>query len=158
LWFSAEATVRIITAWEYGNTILDRGQIAAGLEVLQAVVARRPGDVVKRKALREIEKSIVKSPTASAEGADLLLNDVWWEIHRAKHKRAAECIEWDAIDRAAERGLAVAPWDAELHIELGHACRARGYRDVARFAYQCALEIVPDRTDVREAMEGLAES
>ncbi len=57
-----------------------------------------------------------------------------------------------SIDRAAERGLAFDPWDIELNLELGHACSARGYHDAARFACECAIEIAPDRVDIRQCL------
>jgi len=152
LWFSMKPPAPVVTAWEYGVGLIQQEQLAAGLELLQTVVAHKPNDVAQRRALRQIERSAVGGRELADASASAVLSEVWWEIHQARHKRAAEFVDWDAIDRAAERGLAVAPQDAELHVQLGNACRARGYLDVARFAYQCALEIAPDRRDVREAL------
>jgi cytochrome c-type biogenesis protein CcmH/NrfG len=145
----------VITAWQYGAKQLARGDIATGLAVLQNVVAHAPQDVAKRRALREIEREIRQQHAPEWSLAEPELTEVWLEIRSAKRHRAGEFIEWDGIDRAAERGLAVNPWDADLHLELGHACAARGYREAACFAYQCALEASPDRDEIKEHLAKL---
>jgi cytochrome c-type biogenesis protein CcmH/NrfG len=137
-------------AWHYGAELLKAGDIDAGLAVLQNVVARKPDDLAERQALRELERKVRSEQKADEQSASAALTEVWWEIRQAKRKRAENLIDWDAIDRAAERGLAIDPWDVELHLELGHACRARGYPEVARFAYRCALEIAPHRADIEK--------
>ena len=139
-----------MTAWQYGVKMIEWGDKTAGLAILQNVVARKPQDLAQRQELRELERIIRSTHPADELSASATMTDVWWNIHRAKHKRAAELVDWDAIDQAAEQGLAIDPWDVELHVELGDACRARGYRDVAQFAYRCALEIAPDRGDIKQ--------
>jgi hypothetical protein len=158
LWFPPEPLAPVLTAWEYGIQMIKRGEVVAGVQVLQSVVTHKPSDVELRRLLREIETGIGGIQELMGESASLVLNDVWYDIRQMKHKRAKPFVEWDAIDRAVERGLAIDPRDVELHVELGQACQARGYNDAARFAYQCALEIAPERTDVREALEELAKS
>ena len=156
LWFPVEPLTPVLTAWEYGTHLIQQREVAAGLAILQSVIARRPGDAEPRRRLRERERSIRNRKRAVNDSTRLELNEVWCDIRQARHKRATPFIDWDAIDRAAERGLAIDPWDADLHVELGRACEARGYLDAARFAYQCAREIAPERNDVREAMDRLA--
>ena len=108
-------------------------------------------------SLRKIEGRIRSQQKANEESRGLVLMEVWWEINQAKHKRANEFIDWDTIDQAAERGLATDPWNVELHLELGHACRERGYFEVARFAYSCADELAPERADIQECLARLSE-
>ncbi len=147
----------LMTAWQYGTLLVKSGQVATGLGILGNVVAHKPEDVTQRRALREIEWKIYAGRKAFQASLAVDVAEFWLEIRAAKHKRAGNFIEWDEIDRAAEKGLAVTPWDADLHVELGHACRARGYREAARFAYQCAAEIAPQRADVRECLAALPE-
>jgi cytochrome c-type biogenesis protein CcmH/NrfG len=146
-----------MTAWEYGAAMLAAGDVAAGLAVLQNLVAHNPNDLAQRQALRELERNIRSTQAADEQAAAAVLAEVGWIIHQAKHKRTAELIDWDVIDHAAELGLAIDPWDVELHLALGHACRARGYREGAQFAYRCALDIAPDRADIREYLGEQAE-
>jgi hypothetical protein len=147
--------VSVVTAWEYGTGLIKSGDLAGGLEVLQAAIAHRPADATLRKELRKIECELRPKDGPSDEGVSAILTAIVWEIREAKRKRTNDLIDWDRIDRAVESGLAVAPWEADLHLELGHASRARGHWDVARFAYQCALDVAPERADAREALASL---
>lgn len=155
LWFPREPLQQVVTAWEYGTGMIRHGEVTAGLEVLQNVVAHKPSDAELRRLLRGIERRVRGTRRSVGTFASDDIDEAWWEIRQARHKRAPECIEWDTIDRAVERGLAIDPWDADLHVELGRACSARGYKDAAQFAYQCAIEISPERTDVQEALRSL---
>lgn len=156
LWFTAEPTPRFVNAWEYGAELLKRREIESGLAVLQSVVTYQPNDLAHRQSLRQIERSIRTEHKVRAETASLVMSEVWWEIRQTKRKHASEVIEWGEIDRAVERGLAIAPWDVELNLELGDASRARGFWEIARFAYNCALEAAPDRADIKATLESLS--
>jgi Flp pilus assembly protein TadD len=137
-----------MTAWEYGMDLIERGDVEGGLAVLQRVVTHKPRDVGQREALRKIEREIRSEQKGDKEPSEPALLEVWWEIQQSRHKQ--EFADWEAIDRAAERGLAIDPWNVELHLELGHACRERGYTEAARFAYTCARELAPDRGEINE--------
>ena len=150
LWFSGELAPQLTTAWEFGAELLTAGDLAAGLAILQNVIAHKPEDLARRQSLRELERKIRSEQKVDEQSASAALTEVWTEIYQARRKRTDEFIDWDAIDRAAEQGLAIDPWDVDLHLELGHACQARGYREVARFAYRCALEAAPDRADIEQ--------
>jgi len=156
LWFATEPTKLVMTALEYGTQLLNQGNTVAALAVLQNAVALRPNDVVLRQTLRETQRKIRAKQEADEQSILELSTEVWWEIRQAKNKRADDIIDWDLVDRWAERGLTIDPWDVDLHVELGDACKARGYREVARFAYRCALETAPDRDDIKERLVELA--
>jgi hypothetical protein len=143
----------VLTAWQYGMSLLLRGETDAALALMQNVVSHKPDDVAQRRALRGIERQL--HPKDQVEPPSEVLFEVWSEIRQAKRKRSGNFIDWETVDRAAEKGLAANPWDADLHLELGHACRARGHRGAARFAYQCAAEIAPDRADIRQCLAEL---
>lgn len=152
---SEAAGVPVQTAWEYALQRLQDGDVAAGLAILQNVVTRKPNHVAPRRTLREIERKLRAAQDDVASPHQLLMMEVWAEIRQAKHKRSGELVDWDAIDRAAERGLAADPWDVDLHLELAEACRARRCCEAARFAYECALECAPWRTDIRQRLSEL---
>jgi len=62
---------------------------------------------------------------------------------RTKIKRRKSKEKWDEVDKLAEEGLKINPWDAQLNAELGEAARAREYLDVAKFAFTCARNTEP---------------
>ena len=157
MWFSADPSSPPTTAWQCGAEMLQQGEIAAGLAAWQNVVAHKPHDLAPRQTLRETERKLHAEHVSDDESAAAALTEIWWAIHQAKHKRADKFIDWDAVDREAEQGLAIDPTDVELHLELAHACRARGYRDVAQFAYHCALELAPGRADIKQQLAELSE-
>lgn len=155
LWFTHEPKPRFVTAWDYGIELLNQEDIDTGIALLQRVVTQHPTDLSRRQALRQIEKSIRTEGKVDAETVSLVMSDVWWTIRQARHKQIAELTEWAEIDRAIECGLAVDPWNVDLNVELGDISRARGYWEIARFAYGCALETAPDRTDISEIVNSL---
>ena len=168
LWFVLDPVPRVETLWQHAAAMLDQGNVEAlwqqvvamvekgntdvGLAILQNVVVHHPDDVGKRRALREIERRVHSRREARES---LVLIEVESEICQLKRGRSATLIEWDLVDRAAERGLSVDPWNLDLHVELGHACKARGYHDAARFAYGCALEVATNRDEIERYLAEL---
>lgn len=146
---------RLVDAWKYGTEMLARGDPTTALVVFQALVVHEPGNLAYRQALRQFERQLRASSGIDEATAAVTLTEVWLAISQAKYKREGTLIDWDAIERAAEQGLAVHPWDADLNLELGDACHARGQHAVAAFAYRCALEAAPDRVDIRERLAAL---
>lgn len=61
---------------------------------------------------------------------------------RIKKGRGKE--DWEAVDQAAEEGLAINPWDADLLLALGDSCREREISSIAQYAYEKAVEAAPD--------------
>ena len=84
---------------------------------------------------------------------ELKLSAIRTRIAVAKQRR-----DWNAMDEAAEEGLAVNPWDTDFNLELARACDKQGFHDVALFACDCALAAAPDRTDVRDFHSKLTSS
>ena len=142
-------------AWGYGQELMEQGRVEAAIAVFQSVVARVPERLCYRRSLRELERRLRDRDAPPDPLAMTAVSEALLAINRAKRKTAHEVIDWDEIDRVAEQGLAVDPWDVELNFELGHACRARGYREVALFAYRCALESAPDREDIEQRLHDL---
>ncbi len=89
--------------------MITRGDVEAGLAILQNVVAHKPSDVAQRQALRELERKIRSEHKADEESASAAATEARWEIHQAMYKRTEEFVDWDTIDRAAEQGLAIDP-------------------------------------------------
>jgi len=57
---------------------------------------------------------------------------------RIKIDVAREMKNWAEMDRLAEMGLALDPWDSQFSANLGEAAFELGYLEVAVFAYEQA--------------------
>ncbi len=62
---------------------------------------------------------------------------------RNKIKKAKAAEKWDEVDKLAEEGLKINPWDAQLNVDLGEAAQARELLDIAQFAFRCARNADP---------------
>ncbi|MEZ6054186.1 MAG: tetratricopeptide repeat protein [Planctomycetaceae bacterium] len=66
---------------------------------------------------------------------------------RNKIKKAKAAEQWDEVDKLAEEGLKLNPWDAQLNVDLGEATQARELLDIAQFAFSCARNTDPQNKD-----------
>lgn len=131
--------------FKQGSKLAAREQWDEAIEAFRKAVQLDPGNLLYRRTLRGAEYRKYRNNLSGGfqtRGAALRLRA---QLAEAKQKR-----NWTAVDRLAEEGLAVNPWDTDLNAELGDACAARGFRDVAVFAWQCALQSDPDQDDLRE--------
>ena len=80
----------------------------------------------------------------------------------AENRRRLRCAkndnDWAAVQIAADGCLEYEPFDGALHLDLGKAYLERGRLDHACFALQCAYELLPNRSDIRETLEELMKS
>jgi tetratricopeptide (TPR) repeat protein len=66
---------------------------------------------------------------------------------RGRVKKAQMQKDWKNLEAAAEEGLLVNPWDAQLYFELGEACSGSQNADVAKYAYSRAVELDRENVD-----------
>lgn len=52
--------------------------------------------------------------------------------------------DWEAVDKAAEEGIAINPWDPDLFIALGESCLEREMDSITKYAYEAAVSVAPD--------------
>lgn len=124
----------------------------AAIEAFRHAVDGDQGNLLYREKLRGAQYRKYRNNltgTAFTRGRRLALH--------ARIRASRDLGKWDAVDRTAEDALAVNPWDVEFNVELGHACRARGFNDVALFAYEVALASAPDRADIRAWRDSLSQ-
>jgi tetratricopeptide (TPR) repeat protein len=55
--------------------------------------------------------------------------------------------DWKNVEAAAEEGLLVNPWDAQLMFDLGDACDHQNYKDIAKYGLEKAVEYDRDNVD-----------
>ncbi|MCA9077823.1 MAG: tetratricopeptide repeat protein [Planctomycetaceae bacterium] len=66
---------------------------------------------------------------------------------RNKIKKAKSAEKWDEVDKLAESGLMINPWDAQLNVDLGESAQQRELLDIAKFAYMCARNTDPNNKE-----------
>ena len=96
-----------------------------------------PDNLMYRQLLRRSE---FKKFNDNGNGAGKLAKSKLIGI-RSRIKKAKAKEEWEDVDKACEEGLAINPWDVQLNVDLGTACEARDYTEVAKFALQTAVEV-----------------
>jgi len=86
-----------------------------------------------------------------------------WNVQRQRGSSSIHAVVVNkktsmAIDAAAADRPMPEPLNAELHVDLGNAYRQRGMREHAIFEFECAYELLPNRSDIRETLEELMKS
>lgn len=109
-----------------------------------------PDNVMYRQLLRNNQKKKYKN---NGSGAGALAKGKLIGI-RGKIKKARSREAWGEMDQACEDGLALNPWDVQLHVDLAEATRHLEFMDVAKFAL---LEAVNADKDNKQLNWQLAE-
>jgi len=138
--------------WKRGSEAAAKQDWDFAIQMYGQAVAFVADNLAFRQTLRSAEQKKYGDNKSGAKMATMKLLPV-----RARIKKAAGKAEWDAVDKAAEEGLAINPWDARINSSLGEACRQRGYTDVAIFCYQMAAAGDPDKKDHWQTLAGLEE-
>ncbi|MFG0295492.1 MAG: tetratricopeptide repeat protein [Maioricimonas sp. JB045] len=145
---------RIAECYRRGSEAMQKQNWGYAIEMFGLCTTLEPENVAFRQLLRN---STYKKYNDNKSGAGTFAKSKLLSI-RGRIRKAKAKEEWDEVDKAAEEGLAINPWDAGINAELGHAARARGYLDIARFAYNCARQSDPKTREYSVALaEVLAE-
>lgn len=138
--------------WVKGNEALSRENWDYAIDMFQRAVGLAPDNLVYRQTLRGAECRKYKNNKTGARMAKMRLVGV-----KGKIKKARMQSKWEAVDRAAEEGLALNPWDPQLNADIAEACAHLGYSDVAVFGYQKALEADADNKGYYQHLAQLQE-
>lgn len=138
-----------------GNEALEKGNWDYALNMFSTCAAMQPDNVMFRQLARG---AAYKKYDNNKSGAGTLAKGKLISI-RGKVKKARANKDWDEMDKQAEEGLKVNPWDAQLNADLGEACRERGaeFLDVAKFAYSCARSADPQNKGLNRALAEVLE-
>lgn len=115
-----------------------------------------PDNLLYRQTLRGVEEKKYNDNKTGARMAGIKLAGTRTKIARLKMKKPTPT-EWMAIDVAAEEGLAVNPWDAQLNADLGDACHGLGFPEIAIYCYKRAVEGDPNNKAFLEKLAELYE-
>lgn len=135
--------------WKKGTDAMSKENWDYCIEMFGQCVTLVPDNLVYRQTLRNCEFRKYKNNKTGASMSGMRLMGT-----RGKVKKARNAKNWAEMAVAAEEGLTVNPWDAQLNADLGEAARMLGYDDVAIFGFQMAVAAEPKNV---EYLKGFAE-
>ncbi len=118
-----------------GNQALEKQNFDYAIEMYSKAVRIVPDNLLFRKTLRGAQYRLYGNNKSGAKLASARLMGTRNTIRKARSKK-----EWPAMDQAAEEGLKLNPWDAQLNADVGEACYNLGYLEIAEFSYDCAVQ------------------
>ena len=139
--------------WKKGSEAMSKENWDYAIEMFGKAVALVPDNLLYRQTLRGVERKKYNDNGTGAKMAGLRTAKVKTRIKASRLKK-----NWDAVDKAAEEGLKVNPWDAALLFELGTAARERGFSEVAVDAMRIAVANNTENKDFARSLAELLES
>ncbi len=136
--------------WRKGTDAMQKENWDYAIEMFGQCAKVKPDNLAYRQVLRNCEFKKYRDNKTGASMASMRLMGI-----RSKVKKARGAKHWAELDQAAEEGLTVNPWDAQLNYDLGEAARQQGHDDVAVFAFQLAVQGDPKN---KEFLRGYAEA
>ncbi|MCA9115833.1 MAG: tetratricopeptide repeat protein [Planctomycetaceae bacterium] len=112
------------------------------VKMFSTAVQLVPDHMAYRQHLRGAERKMYNDNKSGARMAGMKLMGIRGRIKKAQMKE-----DWTSIERAAEEGLAINPWDAQLNASLAEACQYLGYPEVSLFAWRTASENDPTNVE-----------
>jgi tetratricopeptide (TPR) repeat protein len=121
--------------WRAGSEALNKENFDYAVEMFGQSVKLKPHNLVYRQSLRGAEfKKYKDNKKGGGMWAKSGLMSIRGKVSKLKGQKS-----WDEMDKVAEEGLLLNPWDAYLNFELGEACRERGFGEIAVFQYNLAV-------------------
>jgi tetratricopeptide (TPR) repeat protein len=138
--------------WRRGNEALPKENWDYAIQMYSQSVKFVPGNLTYRQSLRFTEyKKYGDNKTGAKMSAMKLMGP------RAAIKKCRMGKDWKGVDEAAEEGLKINPWDAQLGADVGDACLVLGHPDCAIFAYEESLKVDKTNVSVNKSLAGLLE-
>lgn len=138
--------------WRSGNEAVPKENWDYAIQMYGTSVKLVPDNVMYRQSLRGTEYKKYGDNKTGAGMAGMKLMGPKGTIKKCRMSK-----DWKGVAEAAEAGLQVNPWDAQLNADLGDACKELGYKDVAVFAYTCSLNTDAANVDVNKSLAAILE-
>lgn len=133
--------------WKRGTEAMNQQNWDYAIEMFAQAALLNPDNVLYRQSLRGCEYKKYNENKTGARFAGTKLMTVRGRIKKSRFQE-----DWVEIDKTAEEGLKVNPWDAQLNFSVGEACDRRGFSECAVFAYSKAVEAEPENKDFLRAL------
>ena len=121
--------------WVKGTEAMAKENWDYAIEMFGQAVTLIPDNLMWRQSLRGVEKRKYNNTKTGKRLSGMSLMKIKGQIKNLRRKE-----NWKAIDQAAEKGLTLNPWDVQLNADLGDTCNKLGYKEIAIFAYRCAVD------------------
>lgn len=138
--------------WKKATEAMAKENWDYAVAMFSKAVAIVPDNVAYRQHLRGAEYKRYKDNKKGASLASMRLMPIRGKITKARMQK-----NWESLDRLAEEGLAMNPWDAQLNADMGEACSHLYYQEAAIFGYEKALSVDPDNKEWNRALARLLE-
>ena len=138
--------------WKRGNEALQKENFDYAVQMYGQSVKLCPDNLMYRQSLRGAEFRMYDNNGTGSRMSGMKLMGP-----RGKVKKSRLSKDWAGLNQAAEEGLTVNPWDAQLNADVGDACTMLGYVDAAIFAYETSLRVDPTNRDVNKSLAALLE-
>ncbi len=136
-----------------GNEAMNKQNWAYAVEMFMNCLKLDAENQQVRINLRISQRKMHNDNGSGARMAGMKLMGVRGRVKKLRGKE-----DWNAMDLAAEEGLAVNPWDGQLNADVGDACLGRGFLHVAAIAYKWAYESEQNNKEYIRKLAGTLES
>lgn len=122
-----------------GSEAMGRQTWDFAVECLSNSVKMKPGNLLYRQTKHGCCRKLHNDNGTGVRMASMKLMGLRGKIKKARSKE-----DWVVMDQLAEEGMVVNPWDAQLHADIGAACSALDYENVACYAWEQACKQDPE--------------
>ena len=133
--------------YKKGTDAMNRQNWDFAVDCFGNSVKMKPDIVLFRQTKHGCCKKMYGDNGSGAKMAGMKLMAVRSKIKRARSKK-----DWDAMDKAAEDGLMVNPWDSQLYADLGQASKELDRGEIAAYAYSAAVNIDKGNIDFNRGL------
>jgi tetratricopeptide (TPR) repeat protein len=137
-----------------GNDAMEKRNFDYAVKMHSSAVQLVPDNLMFRQTLRGCERYLYENNKKGAKFARLRLR---LRGIRGKIRKARSKSNWAALDQAAESGLTLNPWNAQLNSDMGDACFQLGYTELAEYGYKNAVDNDPENKTFLEKLGDIHE-
>jgi len=120
---------------------------AYAIEAFGKCVALMPELLLYRQSKHGCIRKSFNNNGSGAKMAGMRLIGIRGRIKKCRMQK-----DWKGVEAAAEEGLLVNPWDAQLMYDLGEACQTQINNNVARYALERAVEYDKDNIEYNKRL------
>jgi tetratricopeptide (TPR) repeat protein len=132
-----------------GNDAMEKQNFDYAVEMHSSAVQLVPDNLMFRQTLRGCERRFYGNNKKGAAFARFRLR---LKRIRGKIRKARSKSNWAALDQAAEIGLTINPWNAQLNADMAEACFNLGFTEIAEYGYKSAVENDPENRGFLERL------
>lgn len=138
--------------WKRGTEAMLKSNWDYSIKMFRQSVTLVPDNLTFRQSLRGCEERQYNNNGKG--GAMFGMRSMGY---RAQMKKAKFQKKWTEVERIAEEGLAMNPWDAQFNGDLGEALREQGFLEVAVYSYERAVKQDPKSKEFNDSLGKLLE-